>query len=133
MSELDNNEFLNEKRQAIERMRELNRRSAFKDTPHKMPPAPSFVKVNNSYNSHEKANFSQVPQRYNRPKHEKREIHNTVSKENPPLSIFGNGGLPFFKSLKTDGDITLILGLILLLASENSDRSLLLALLYILM
>jgi hypothetical protein len=41
--------------------------------------------------------------------------------------------LPFLNNLKNDGDMGLVLGLLLILISEKSDRLLLLALLYILM
>jgi hypothetical protein len=48
-------------------------------------------------------------------------------------SIFSGFNLPFLETLKTDGDLTLILGLLLLLLSENADKRLLFALIYILL
>lgn len=41
--------------------------------------------------------------------------------------------LPFLEKLKTDGDLTLILGILLLLLSEKADKRLLFALIYILL
>ena len=45
----------------------------------------------------------------------------------PPL------GLPLLDKLKTDGDMTLIIGILLLLLSEKADKRLLFALVYILL
>ncbi len=41
--------------------------------------------------------------------------------------------IPILSQLKTDGDLTLILGLLLLLLNEKADKRLLFALLYILL
>ena len=41
--------------------------------------------------------------------------------------------IPILNRLKTDGDLTLILGLLLLLLNEKADKRLLFALLYILL
>lgn len=43
------------------------------------------------------------------------------------------GGFPFLERLKTDKDLGLILGLILLLICENTDKLTLIALVYILL
>ena len=51
----------------------------------------------------------------------------------PQNSFLGNLGLPFLDNLKTDGDLTLILGILLLLLSEKADKRLLFALIYILL
>lgn len=48
-------------------------------------------------------------------------------------SLFSGLGLPFLDSLKSDGDMTLILGILLLLLSEKADKRLLFALVYILL
>ena len=50
-----------------------------------------------------------------------------------PSSILDGLGLPFLENLKTDGDLTLILGILLLLLSEKADKRLLFALIYILL
>ncbi len=47
-------------------------------------------------------------------------------------SLFGGLNIPFLDSLQTDGDMALILGLLLILLSEKSDKTLLFALIYIL-
>ncbi len=54
-----------------------------------------------------------------------------VPKINPP-KIQNNAPLPFLNFLK-DKDTTLILGLLLILYSENADKMLLFALIYILL
>ena len=48
-------------------------------------------------------------------------------------NLFGGFNLPFLESLKTDSDLTLILGILLLLLSEKADKRLLFALIYILL
>ncbi len=48
-------------------------------------------------------------------------------------SILGGLSLPFLDNFKKDGDMTLILGILLLLLSEKADKRLLFALIYILL
>lgn len=48
---------------------------------------------------------------------------------NSPLGL----DIPILNRLKTDGDLTLVLGLLLLLLNEKADKRLLFALLYILL
>lgn len=48
-------------------------------------------------------------------------------------SLLGGLSLPFLDNLKKDGDLTLILGILLLLLSEKADKRLLFALIYILL
>lgn len=48
-------------------------------------------------------------------------------------SIFEGLNIPFLDKLKSDSDITLILGILLLLLSEKADKKLLFALIYILL
>ena len=50
-----------------------------------------------------------------------------------PPGIPGGINIPFLKDIGIDADISLILGLALILMAEDSDKLLLLALLYILM
>ena len=135
-------EFAKEKKRAIERMEELSRRSKVSSTSHEMPPAPSFVRLNTTKQNMRSQHFPpENEQRHTRnekqPCEEKRQNGNNQSKQNFLSSLFNSSGnqsfsLPFLNGLKSDSDMTLILGLILLLQSENCDRMLLLALLYIL-
>ncbi len=48
-------------------------------------------------------------------------------------SLLGGLNFPFLDNLKTDGDLTLIIGILLLLLSEKADKRLLFALIYILL
>ena len=90
------NDFIKQQQSAVERMREMNSRSAFANTQNTAPPK------------------KKPP-----PK----------QKEN---SLFGGLNIPFLDSLSTDGDMALILGLLLILMSEKTDKTLLFALIYIL-
>ena len=63
-----------------------------------------------------------------------KEVSVQKQNKNDGINDFLNGmNLPFLNNLKNDGDMGLVLGLLLILISEKSDRLLLLALLYILM
>ena len=96
---LTENDFYKQQQSAVERMREINSRSAFK------PPTPKP---------------SQNPQQNQPP---------PKTQNNSVLSSFN---IPFLDSLSSDGDIALILGLLLILMSEKTDKTLLFALVYIL-
>ncbi len=123
-------EFLRQSQSAIERMREMNSRSQIaNNSPHKMPPAPSFVKINENRNTQNQHSRHTAP------------INDTQKPQNPSpppkatqTQRTGNGlNIPFLDNILKDGDSTLILGLLLVLMSENSDKMLLFALMYILM
>ena len=62
---------------------------------------------------------------------------NAPQKPPPPPKTQNNSilglDIPILNRLKTDGDLTLILGLLLLLLNEKADKRLLFALLYILL
>lgn len=85
------NDFIKQQQSAVERMREMNSRSAFKESKQQKPPP--------------------KPQNNN---------------------ILKSLNIPFLDSLSTDGDMALILGLLLILMSEKTDKTLLFALVYIL-
>lgn len=93
---MNQNAFQKQREEAVERMREMNARSTFKNTP---PPKPQP----------------------------------TEEKHQPNNSLLGSLNLPFLDNLKKDGDMTLILGILLLLFSEKADKRLLFALIYILL
>lgn len=54
-------------------------------------------------------------------------------KKAPKNDLLGGFDIPILNRLKSDGDLTLILGLLLLLLNEKADKRLLFALLYILL
>lgn len=127
---MDNNDFLEQQRRAIERMNEMHLKQQIKTGGYKMPPTPPFVKLNNN-----KENLDTVTNQinneksspvFNEPnKNEKKTANNKVKTK--------GFSLPFLSGGAIDRDISLLLGLILILANEKADRKLLLALLYILM
>ena len=114
---MDNNDFLEQQRRAIERMNEMHLKQQIKTGGYKMPPTPSFVKLNNNKEKSDavtdQTNNENIPKNFN-----------------PKSKGFS---LPFLSGGQIDRDISLLLGLILILANEKADRKLLLALLYILM
>lgn len=122
----ENEAFLREQQQAVERMREMSRRS-IKSNPHPMPPTPSFVRLPEedspkvTYN----ATAPQITE------HEKKPLQKRHGQSRKDTDSFLSGLLP--KKFSFDGDTALIIGLILLLSQENTDRMLLYALVYILL
>ena len=100
----ENYDFNLEKQRAAQRLRELGARSKYK----------------------QQATLS---------RHDKTEDDSAScrpQKNNSPLGFLSEIGLPFFNNSDIDSDIALIIGLVLILSAENSDKLLLLALLYIL-
>ena len=88
--------FKQKQQNAIEQLREMNRRSQIPPKPEPDKPKPPMPPKNNT-------------------------------------SFLEGLGLPFLENLKTDGDLTLILGILLLLLSEKAYKRLLFALIYILL
>ena len=146
---VDNNDFMREQQLAIERMKEMSRRSG-QSAPHTMPPAPPFVKFGrqqdsnsnqeytNNYSSNQHTN---QPQNSNYNNNKNNNSNNNAKRashgNNAPMQPCNNNSflgldIPFLDKIQSEPDITLILGLLLLLWSEKADKKLLLALLYIL-
>lgn len=107
---MDSKEFLHQQRVAVERMREMNARATDKQ------------------NQNQRNNYRQ-PINNNRTKSETQNENkgSTVNQKSSGLN------LPFPNKLTSDSDTTLIIGLLLILMSEKSDKTLLFALMYILM
>lgn len=95
--------FNAEKQQAIERMKELNSRSKYRQNTHS-------------------ANMA----------HQNKNRSGANSKQSSQ-SFLSGFNIPFLSDIAADTDISLIIGLLLILISEKSDKLLLLALIYILM
>ncbi len=121
VAEHDRNEtdFERMQRQATERMREMQRRARPPvNPPHTMPPTPSFVQIPNHHAAQEpERDSTTVP-------------HEPARGSRTGFDLFR---LLNFKNLELDSDRVLILGLALLLSSEETDELLMLALLYIML
>ncbi len=123
-------DFLLKQQAALERMREMNRRANIKSGSRNMPPSPAFLKVGEVAKSNDTPTSPQSEEK-NSKKEERGAIKGFIDN-----LLSGNGsdlGKPIFDKIGADPDMLLILGLLLILHSEKSDRMLLLALLYILM
>lgn len=109
-------EFLFEQQAAIERMKQMNKKSMehTKNESHKMPPVPSFVKMPETENK-------EIPK-----------TTNNIPKQPKPQNSNSAFSIPLLDSLFKDSDSALIIGLLLILFSEKSDKLLLFALIYIL-
>lgn len=137
----EKNDFMLKQQQAIERMREMSK-TVKKDVPHTMPPAPAFVSLNGNgeKNSvHKNAEYAEnAGYAHNhaetQSKDKKSDFYdkNTDIRENNGTTSFLGIDLPILDRIKSEPDMTLVLGILLILWSEKADKKLLLALLYIL-
>ena len=118
-------ELSQKEQEAIRQMREMSTRSQASQNSGRMPPSPEFVRLRNDNIPNSNTKFMTE----NEPLH--REIKDTANKAITPTQK--GIGVPFLDSIFKDGDSTLIIGLLLLLMSEKSDKILLFALVYILL
>lgn len=119
---VQNDNFTKRQEEAVNQMREMSRRAT--GGFHNMPPAPPFVKLPDRPQNTAPVEEAPKQSASATPK----------SRQNDGITAFLSGmNLPFLNNLKNDQDITLVLGLLLILISEKSDRLLMLALLYILL
>lgn len=118
--------FEAERKKAIERMREMDRRRSLEgQLPHNMPPSPAFVRVNTP--PPEKANEEHTPPFENA-------CNTPPTRSAFDLSGFLKGlDIPFLSKIGDGADSSLIAILLLLLWSDRGDKLLLAALAYILL
>lgn len=143
MDEHETREFLRRQAEAAQRMREMNARAAANT--HRMPPMPSFVSSPARNQTNARGQNSQATERSRQNAPEKTrdtrdgrsgQAGTSVSravKRAGTDGLFGGINLPFSDILTSDSDISLIIGLLLLLYCENADRLLMCALIYILL
>ena len=120
---MNETEFSRMKAAAVQEMREMNARSG-SHTGKNSPQRPSIVRTG-SRTAGAKSGETQASPSPQAP--------TVPPKKRAPEGLFGGLDLPFLERLKTEGDLALILGLLLILISEKADKKLLFALLYILL
>lgn len=129
---MSDNDFMRQQQAAVERMREMSRKAA--ETPEQpMPPVPPFVRLQNR---RDMPQSSQMPRQNTPPAAQNNAVPQNETGENNFLFPAKKGGLsslPFLDMLGSDGDLPLIIGLLLILFSEKADKKLLFALIYILL
>lgn len=140
---MNENDFLRQQQAAVERMKEMNSRSVYSgNTSHKMPPVPSFAGVSQNNNPN-RGRQQRTPQN-TMPDNQRRSQEKPTPEPEPPVKqsppkqnnnrLFPRGtSIPFLDNLMNDSDTALIIGLLLILMSENADKKLLFALVYILL
>ncbi len=111
---MNEREFMENRQAAMDKMREMNSRSRYKNEPH----SPHF----------EQKEKTAQAKAYSQPHQPKK-----ITQPQPKGQREGGMKLPFLDNLLNDGDSTLILGLLLLLMSEKADKTLIFALVYILL
>ena len=123
---MSDNDFMRRQQDAVERMREMSRKAA-ESSAQPMPPMPPFVRLQNRENQPQSQGSAASQQSVQ-----------TVPQASPAsnedsLRKGGLSSLPFLDMLNIDGDLPLIIGLLLILFSEKADKKLLFALIYILL
>lgn len=136
-------EFMREQQRAIERMREMSRKVG-EGAPHTMPPSPPFVRINGrqepaAQSMHENADYAgNAEYAINNATTAKQQTASSSQNTHGSSGSTAQGSsllgidLPILDRIKSEPDMTLILGILLILWSEKADKKLLLALLYIL-
>ena len=130
---MDDNEFARQSREAVEKMREMNSRAVRNNKGQNMPPAPSFVRLqgNRQGTAPQRQRQSDTqPKERAVPKGDEAKAN---IKDNKNLGFLSGLIIPFLDMLSKDTDVSLIIGLLLILMSEKADKKLLFALVYILL
>ena len=126
---MSDNDFMRRRQDAVERMREMSRKAA-ESSAQPMPPMPPFVRLQNRENQPQSQGSAASQQSV------QTGPQASPASNEESLSHTRNGGLsslPFLDMLNIDGDLPLIIGLLLILFSEKADKKLLFALIYILL
>ena len=126
---MSDNDFMRRRQDAVERMREMSRKAA-ESSAQPMPPMPPFVRLQNREN-HPQSQGSAASQQSVQTGSQASPASNEDSL--PHTRKGGLSSLPFLDMLNIDGDLPLIIGLLLILFSEKADKKLLFALIYILL
>lgn len=126
---MSDNDFMRRRQDAVERMREMSRKAA-ESSAQPMPPMPPFVRLQNRENQVQ-SQGSAASQQSVQTDPQASPASNEDSL--PHTRKGGLSSLPFLDMLNIDGDLPLIIGLLLILFSEKADKKLLFALIYILL
>lgn len=126
---MSDNDFMRRRQDAVERMREMSRKAA-ESSAQPMPPMPPFVRLQNRENQAQSQGSAASQQSV-----QTGPQASPASNEDslPHTRKGGLSSLPFLDLLNIDGDLPLIIGLLLILFSEKADKKLLFALIYILL
>lgn len=126
---MSDNDFMRRQQDAVERMREMSRKAA-ESSAQPMPPMPPFVRLQNRENQPQSQGSAASQQSV-----QTGPQASPASNEDslPHTRKGGLSSLPFLDMLNIDGDLPLIIGLLLILFSEKADKKLLFALIYILL
>lgn len=132
---MSDDNFEEQQRRAVERMREMNRRSSLEgQTPHNIPPSPPFVRINKGPYENDTKGGDTAPKNNGDKSNINAENVPPQSKAGFDLSGFFKGlDIPFLGKITENPDSSLIIILILLLWNDKADKLLLAALAYILL
>ena len=124
---MEDSEFARQSKEAVEKMREMNARAAGSNAKQNMPPIPPFVRLQGNRQSTpaQKQRQNTAAPKISEPE--------TNKSDNKSSGILSGLNIPFLDMLAGDADVSLIIGLLLILMSEKADKKLLFALVYILL
>lgn len=126
---MSDNDFMRRRQDAVERMREMSRKAA-ESSAQPMPPMPPFVRLQNRENQVQSQGSAASQQSVQTGP----QASPALNEDSLPHTRKGGfSSLPFLDMLNIDGDLPLIIGLLLILFSEKADKKLLFALIYILL
>ena len=135
---MEDNEFARQSKEAVEKMREMSSRAAGNNRGQNMPPVPPFVRLqgNRQNTPQQRQRQNTPPRKSNTPPNETAVPVNkpeAIKTDNQSSGFLSGLNIPFLDMLSKDTDVSLIIGLLLILMSEKADKKLLFALVYILL
>lgn len=134
MDGVKDGDFARQREEAEHRLREMEARARPQSSARPMPPVPPFVRVPGRQPENQREAPSGQPESAPQKAEERRQPSAPAESLRDTFKGLLSGlGLPFFDGFGENGDLVLILGLLLILWSEKADRRLLFALLYILL
>ena len=129
---MEDSDFARQSKEAVEKMREMNSRARVNNGGQNMPPAPPFVRMQGNRQGTAPQKQRQTnTQRQENPVPKINEMK--YNKSNKDSGFLSGLNIPFLDMLSRETDISLIIGLLLILMSEKADKKLLFALFYILL
>lgn len=126
---MEDNEFARQSKEAVEKMREMSSRAAGNNRGQNMPPVPPFVRLQGNRQNTPPRKSNTPPTETAVPVNKPEAIKN----DNQSSGFLSGLNIPFLDMLSKDTDVSLIIGLLLILMSEKADKKLLFALVYILL
>ncbi len=132
---MNESDFKRQQQAAVEKMKEMNRQArSYNFSQNNSHPPKSSASIGNRQSNDTSQHTQSNKQDFftSRPASQAKQQKNPLPDSGIPLLSGGGLNIPLLDNLQRDGDVALILGILLILISENCDKKLLFALIYIL-